>query len=97
MLFDKKKDETEVIVTIENKHENSTNTNTLEGDLAIGGVIREASEDETCAQCFVVGKSNDMKLGMDLANIVAGILNDRGTLAKIVFMELLPKKLKVSE
>ena len=35
MLFDKKKDETEVIVTIENKHENQTNT--LEGDLAIGG------------------------------------------------------------
>ena len=60
-------------------------------------MIRKVSEDETCAQCFVVGKGNDMKLGMDLANIVAGILNDRGTLAKIVFMELLPKKLKVSE
>ena len=97
MLFDKKKDETGVIVTIEDKHENSTNTNTLEGDLAIGGVIRRMSEDETHAQCFVVDKSNDMKIGMDLANIVAGILNDRGTLAKIVFMELLPKKLKDSE
>ena len=96
MFINKKKDDKDkVIVTIENKHENQTNT--LEGDLAIGGVIRKVSEDETCAQCFVVGKSNDMKLGMDLANIVAGILNDRGTLAKIVFMELLLKKLKVSE
>ncbi len=95
MLFDKKKDETEVIVTIENK--NPTNTNTLEGDLAIGGVIRRMSEDETRAQCFVVGKSNEMKLGQDLANIVAGILNDRGTMAKLVFMTLLPEKIKDSE